>query len=124
MTKKEIENLTPAQLKDFINRGILQVMQKQTIPQKIEDTPEYKKNAKLKGQPIHLSEASRKYDIPKSTISRYVKLGIIKTLGKDGNKIILDHSYVAYVNAVMQSRPGAGKWLFDQDGLPYTPETS
>jgi len=99
-------------------------MENQPIPQKIEDTPEWKKHRHLKGKPISIREASRKYDIPDRTIGRWAIDGIIKVLGKDGNKKLLDESYVAYTYEVRKQRPGQGKWLFDENGLPYTPETT
>jgi len=110
----DLEKLSPTQLKSLISRGILRVM---------EETPEYKKHAALRGQPIHVSQAAREYDIPHPTISRWVKKGYIKTLGKDGNKLLLDWSYVAYCAEVYKTRKGKGKWIFDENGLPYTPET-
>jgi hypothetical protein len=110
-------------LKDFAERGILQVVNTQPIPQTIEETPEFKKHAALKGKKIHLSAASRQYNLTLSSISKYVRLNIIKKLGRDRNRILLDEAYVAYVAEVKRNSPGQGIWLFDQNGLPYTPST-
>jgi len=119
----DLENLTPTQLKALVKRGILRVMENYPIPTTIEETPEYQKHAALRGQPIHISQASREYDIPSRTISRWVEKGYIPKLGTDGNKLLLDWSYVAYCAEVYQTRKGQGKWVFDENGLPYIPET-
>lgn len=117
---KIIHNLSPDQLKSLIERGIIQVVNTQPLPKRIEDTPEYKHNKQLSGTPIHISEAARKYKIPQPTLSRYVKKKIIKVLGRDGNKIILDESYVAYAKQVIKrKKAGQGKWMFDDKGMPY-----
>ena len=126
MTQEEIEQLTPRQLKDYIRRGIITVMTDTKLPTTKEETPEYQQNAALAGQPIHVSAAARRYDIPQPTISRWVKLNYIKVLGMQGNKKMLDWADVAYCAAVYKKRQadGAqGKWLFDENGLPYVPET-
>lgn len=117
---KKISDLSPAELKSYAERGIIQIVITNKLPTRIEDTPEYKKNAHLAGTQIHISEAARKYDIPQQTISRYVTKGIIKSIGRDGNKIMLDESYVAYAKEVIKrKKAGQGKWIFDKDGLPY-----
>ncbi|MEP0807636.1 MAG: hypothetical protein HRF47_19330 [Chloroflexota bacterium] len=89
-----------------------------------EDLPEYKKHAHLKGTPIWISEAARKYDIPHPTISRWVRAGIIGQLGMDGNKNLIDEADIAYCAEIYHSRKTKqGRRLFDDDGLPYTPKT-
>lgn len=95
-------------------------MFKQKPPTRIEETPEYKQVQSLAGKPIHISEAARKYKIPQPTISRYIQKNIIRVIGKDGNKILLDEAYVAYAKIVIRRRKaGQGKWMFDANGLPY-----
>lgn len=117
---KQIRDLSPAELKSYSERGIIQIVINTKIPTRVEETPEYKANKHLAGTPIHISEAARKYKIPHPTLSRYVARGIIKVLGKDGNKVMLDEAYVAYVHQVIKRRkPGQGKWMFDKRGLPY-----
>lgn len=125
MNKKQLQSLTPAQLKSYIERGIIKVVNTQPFPTRVEETPEYKKHARLAGHPIHLSEASRKYDIALSTLSRYVRSGVITKIKTEKNRIILDEARVAYVWEVLKNNPDSqGKWLFDKQGLPYSPTTT
>ncbi|MEW6287658.1 MAG: helix-turn-helix domain-containing protein [Chloroflexota bacterium] len=89
-----------------------------------EDLPEYKKHAYLKGVPIWISEAERKYGIPNPTIWRWMKSGIIARLGMDGNKTLIDEADVAYCAEIYRSRnTKQGRRLFDNNGLPYKPKT-
>lgn len=88
-----------------------------------EKLPEYKKHKHLKGVPIWISEAWRKYDISTKTLSRWASAGYIKTLGLDGNRVLLDEADVAYCAEVYRQRSGQGKWLFNPDGTPYRPKT-
>ena len=93
-------------------------------PLRKEDLPEWKKHAHLKGAPIWVSEASRKYDIPHPTISRWVRAGIIKQMGMDGNKTLLDEADMAYCAEIYHSRDTRqGRRLFDDAGLPRKPKT-
>jgi hypothetical protein len=84
-----------------------------------EDLPEYKKHAHLKGTPIWVSEASRKYEIADQTIINWARKGFIKFLGYDKNRKLLDEADVAYCAEIYNKRKGQGKWLFDSKGLPY-----
>jgi hypothetical protein len=84
-----------------------------------EELPEYQKHAHLKGQAIWQSEAARKYNISSKTISRWVSAGIIKSLGMDGNKMLIDEADMAYCAEIYHQRSGQGKWLFNKDGTPY-----
>jgi hypothetical protein len=126
ISQDQLDDLSAKTLKSLINRGIIEVtMTTKSLPETIEETPEYKKHADLKGQKISISEAGRKYDIPQQTISRWKDRGIIPVLDKGKNRrIFLDESYVAYCAEVYNKRPGAGRWLFDEKGLPYVPETT
>jgi predicted site-specific integrase-resolvase len=98
------------------------VVRESTIPTKYfpkkEDLPEYKKHAKLKGMTIWISEAARKYDIPNPTITRWVKAGIITTLGWDRNKRLINEQDVAYCAEIYTKHKGQGKWIFNDDGTP------
>jgi hypothetical protein len=120
MNKKQLDNLSPAELKSYVERGIIHVdMTTATLPERIEDTPEYKKFTKLKGNKIHVAAASRKYDVPHPTISRWVKNGFIPVIGKEGaQKLLLDESYVAYCVHVYCQAPGRGRWAFNKNGTP------
>ncbi len=88
-----------------------------------EDLPEYKKHAHLKGVPIWISEAERKYGVANPTISVWVKRGIIKVIGYDKNRKLIDEADMAYCAEIYNQRRGQGKWLFDKNGLPYKPKT-
>ena len=123
--KAKVEKLSPAELKSYIERGIITVMQAKPIPTRIQDTPEFKKYERLADQAIHLSEACRKYDVRLSTMSRWVERGLIKKLPKQKNRIMLDEQYVAYAAEVLKSNPKSrGRWLFDTNGLPYIRTTT
>jgi predicted site-specific integrase-resolvase len=120
----QIKDLSPNELKSYIRRGIIKVVNTQPIPTRIEDTPEFKKFKHLAGKPIHLSAACSKYDIALSTLSQWVHRGLIKRLGKEKNKVMLDEAYVAYAVEVKKTYPNSkGKWLFDTNGTPYIPAT-
>ena len=74
----------------------------------------------LSGKAISISDASRKYGLPTSTLSRWSQKGYIKRLGKEGKKVLLDEADVAYRVAIYRSLGGrAGIWAFDQKGKPY-----
>ncbi|MFZ5884053.1 MAG: hypothetical protein ACOYYI_09765 [Chloroflexota bacterium] len=97
-------------------------VREQTVARK-EDLPEYKKHAHLKGVPIWISEAERKYGVANPTISVWVKRGIIKVIGHDKNRKLIDEADMAYCAEIYNQRKGQGKWLFDKNGLPYKPKT-
>jgi predicted site-specific integrase-resolvase len=89
-----------------------------------EQTPEYKKHARLKGVPIGMGEAARKYQIAQPTISIWVKHGYIRVMGKSPThkrKVLLDEADVAYCVAVYRQGGGQGKRMFAPDGTPYVP---
>ena len=92
--------------------------------QKKEDLPEYKKFSSLKGNPIWLSEAERKYDISTQTLSRWVKAGYIPKIGLDGNRVLLNEQDVAYCAEIYKKRGGQGRRIFAEDGTPYKPKTA
>ena len=88
-----------------------------------EDLPEYQKFNGFAGLSISISDAAREYDIPNPTIVRWVAKGIIKRLGTDKNKVLIDHADMAYCAEVYHSHRGRGKWLFNADGTPYIPQS-
>ena len=91
---------------------------------KKEDLPEYKQYAHLRGQPIWISEAARKYNLVAPTITGWVKAGYIAILGRDGQKVLLDEADVAYCAEINRKRGGQGKRVFNIDGTPYTPKSA
>jgi predicted site-specific integrase-resolvase len=88
-----------------------------------EELPEYKKHVHLKGHATWISEAGRTYGISSQTILQWTRAGIIRVLGKDGNKVLLDEADVAYCAEIYRQRGGQGKWLFNSDGTPYKPQS-
>jgi len=83
-----------------------------------EDLPDYQDFTHLKGEPISISDAARKYGIHTSTLTRWMQRGYIAQLGKDGRRTLLDEADVAYCAKVYLSDSGQGKWLFDEKGKP------
>jgi excisionase family DNA binding protein len=88
-----------------------------------EQLPEYIRNAHLKNSPIWISDAARKYDIPNPTIVRWVSKGIIRRIGTDKNKVLIDQADMAYCAEIYHSNRGQGKWLFNPDGTPHVSRT-
>ena len=121
----DLDKIKPGELKNLARRGMLQISM--DIPlSTIQDmtkkeTPEYQKHSKLSGHTISISQASRKYNIPHSTITRWVQHGYITKLGMDKNRVLLDEIDVAYCAEIYRQRPGQGNWLFNSDGTPYSP---
>jgi hypothetical protein len=84
--------------------------------------------AHLRGCPISMSEASRKYStnetvIPQQNFSRWAQAKYIKVLER-GWKVLLDEADVAYCAAVYNAKKKAygelqGVPLFDENGNPY-----
>ncbi len=81
----------------------------------------YRKFNHLECIPISVSAASRKYDVPHPTISRWSKRGYIKRLGRDGRKVLLDEQDVAYCVTVYEDQNGGrGRQVFTANGVPLT----
>ena len=97
--------------------GISQISVHALLPK--EELPEYQLNADLKGKPISINEAGRKYKLNTSTLTRWMQRGLIHQLGKDGRKTMLDEADVAYCAQVYRKNSGQGKWAFDDAGHPY-----
>ncbi len=100
------------------------IVTEDSLPLKKEDLPEYKLFANLRGRPIWISKAAREYAVTQQTISNWVKAGVIKQLGREGNKVLIDEADVAYCAEIYRQRGGQGKTLFNSDGTPYKPKTS
>jgi hypothetical protein len=123
----QLEKLSKRELINLVKRDMVRVtMTAQTLiimPMTKYDTHEYQKHVHLNGVAITLSEASRKYDLPLTTVHNWVRTGLIEIIGKEKNRILLNESDVAYCSEVRKNNPGQGKWLFNPDGTPYTPKT-
>jgi len=92
-----------------------------TTGEKKEDLLEYQKNAHLQG--IGIAESARKYNLAFSTVQNWVKVGYVKKIRQEGQKILIDEADVAYCNEIYRSRGGTrGRWLFKSDGTPYEPK--
>jgi predicted site-specific integrase-resolvase len=79
----------------------------------------------LQGKTLGIAEASRKYNIPNPTLSRWSRSGYIKRVGHEGQKVLLDESDVAYCAAVYRQQDGGqGKRIFDRTGKPYIPKNN
>ena len=95
-----------------------------TLPKKIlkkQDVPEYKDLKGLKGISISISEAARKYKIPNPTVSRWKTKGLLKQVGVEKNRVLVDEQDVAYcAHFYHQNQYGKrqGQWLFDSNGVP------
>ena len=88
-----------------------------------EQLPENTRQASLKNTSIWISNAARKYDIPNPTIVRCVSKGIIRRLGTDKNKVLIDQADMAYCAEIYHAHRGQGKRLFNIDGTPYIPRS-
>lgn len=80
------------------------------------------KFAHLEGQPITLSEAATKYDIPRGTIeSWYYRAKYIQPIPPDSYPANFDEAEVAYLANIYHSRKETGSRapLLDKNGLPY-----
>ncbi len=96
--------------------GVSQSSVRALLPR--EELPGYKDFAYLKNTPISISEASRKYGVHTSTLTRWMQRGYIACLGKAGRRTLLDEADAAYCAQVYLSDSGQGKWLFDEKGKP------
>ena len=75
---------------------------------------------KWRGERITITQAAEEYDLPHSTISRWVKAGYINVLGRQGRRVFIDKADVAYCVAVYRHLGGKrGTRIFDKDGKPY-----
>lgn len=84
-----------------------------------EALPVYQEYEELKGVPIRMFEASKKYNVSPSTITHWVQRGHISQLNQEGRKIFIDEADVAYCARIYHQNRGQGKWIFDEVGRPY-----
>lgn len=77
------------------------------------ERPEYKEFASLAGCPISMSEANRKYGVGHSTISRWVKRGVLAAMARPGREVYVDEAEVATCAKIYHASGGTkGKWVF------------
>ncbi|MEA2008851.1 MAG: hypothetical protein U9O54_06990 [Chloroflexota bacterium] len=104
-------------------------MDKKVVAQPLrkEDLPEYQQFAHLAGETTWIGKASRDYDIPQPTISRWTNDELIRVVRNEGQKKILDSQDVAYCAFIYQEfqeeGETRGRRIFDDNGLPYKPKT-
>ena len=112
----DIQHMTTRQLKRYMSKGIIQVeinpyyKGKDMSEIKLEELEEFQRFKHLLGHGISQSEASRRYDIPQATISRWVKLDHIPRLGMDRNRVLIDEAYISYyAHKYKKLDPGQGR---------------
>jgi predicted site-specific integrase-resolvase len=120
--------VSTAQIRDLVESGKIEggilpdgevVVNEESLPVKKEDLPEYKKYAHLKGRAIWLNKASKDYNIPQQTITRWVKSNIIERLFDDGYRVFVNEQDVAYCAEIYHKFGSQGRRLFNPDGTPY-----
>lgn len=77
----------------------------------------------LIGQPITISDASEKYDVPATTIREWHKKGYIKVV-EPGYQMKLNEADIAYCADIYKDKKSSGIGfrggpLLDENGLPY-----
>ncbi|MBT3322860.1 MAG: hypothetical protein HN392_11315 [Anaerolineae bacterium] len=130
-------DLNDERLQDLIRAGTLKAIRMKgetivdeekveeiAIQPKKEELEEYKQFSHLAGEKIWATEAARKYQISRSTISRWARLDYIARLDSDGYRVYLDEQDVAYCVSVYEERKGQGKRVFNKDGTPYQTKTN
>ena len=77
----------------------------------------------LRGNKLGISEAARKYGLQQRTVSNWVRRGIIRKVGQQGQKVLIDEADIAYAARVYKLKGGSqGKRIFDTTGKPYIPK--
>ncbi len=84
-----------------------------------EDLPEYRMHTRWIGVGIGINEAAKEYRIPYVTIYQWMNSGIIRKLGRQGQKVLLDRADVAYCAEIYHKKGAKGRKLFNSDGTPY-----
>ncbi len=84
--------------------------------------PEYQPFIDKALTPIGVNEAARAYNIPKPTISRWIKRGLISKLDRRGQRLFISMGDIAYCAAVYHAAGDTqGKTLFNTNGSPKNP---
>jgi predicted site-specific integrase-resolvase len=58
---------------------------------------------RLSDVPIHVSEAARRYDLPIGSLSRWADADLIRVIGHEGNKTLLNEADVAFIKMVIDT---------------------
>lgn len=129
---KKVRGATIEDLRPLIEKGKIKgveingeiYVETKTLPKSITrktDVPEYKKLKHLQGIGISLSAASRKYKVPTRTISRWKSRGLIRQVGVEKNRVLIDEQDIAYcAHFYHLLSETQGQWLFDSNGVPRT----
>ena len=81
--------------------------------------------AGLRGQPISLSDAGRKYGTSYKNFGNWAKLGYIKIISNDGYRTLIDEAEAAYCAKIYHEKYREhggnmkGVIIFDEHGNPY-----
>ena len=104
------------------------VVSEETIPKrkedqrKKEDVKEYKMYAHLKSRGIGVNQAAKDYGVPYTTLYQWFQRGYIKSVGRVGQKVLLNEQDVAYCAKIYLQSGSQGRRLFNADGTPYKPK--
>jgi excisionase family DNA binding protein len=80
--------------------------------------PEYNQFIHLAGVEISMSEAERRYGVLQSTISRWVRDGLIAKIGKHGLQVMIDEAQIATAATIYKNSGGGhGTWIFRKGQL-------
>jgi len=100
-----------------INNGELLVTTPKTREQLIKE-----RYGNLLNHQITLTEAARKYDVPRGTLEKwYHRVGYISPIDSTSYPAIFDEAEIAYLADIYHDRRKTGSKapLLDKDGLPY-----
>lgn len=87
----------------------------------ITEQPEYANFSHLVGVAIGINEAAKRYQIEQSTVSRWVKSGLIAKIGKDGLRVLIDEAQIATAAAIYHKAGGShGTWIFSKGKIHNT----
>ena len=94
----------------------------EAVEQKVlgkEDLPEYQKYAYLMGVGVGINQAAKKYGIAYTTLYQWYQRGLIKKIGQEGQKVLLDEQDVAYCVEMYRKNGSKGKRIFNSSGVLY-----
>jgi transposase len=106
-----------------LSSGELLVAADNGSPPKTKDQIIQEKFANLQGQPITITEAAEKYNVPRSTVEKWVERKYIDIVDSNSYPMKVNEADVSYCVEVYQERKAMGITggvpLLDENGLPY-----
>ena len=104
----------PVQIHRLANSGVIRAARlgDGSIIVAMEDLSDVVKRADfsaLDGVAIHISEAARKYGLQNASVSRWVKAGHIRIVGREKNRVLINEADIAFIKAVISAlglKPG------------------